>query len=115
MKNLFSKLFIVLVLFILSSNVVFADGAPDYNKNMYSVVVNNKEGAILYWDRWNDGVEVYKTIEYGTIFVCEGAVNREGNTYLVVGGGNMGPYILILSSDVEIYGEPVSPLDLRFN
>ena len=111
MKNLFSKLFIVLILFILSSSVVFADGAPSYNKNMYSVVVNNKDGATLYWDNWSDGLEIHKTVEYGTKFVVKYSYDIDGKTYLVV--GDSWEEILISSSDVEIYGEPVSPSDLR--
>ena len=108
MKNLFSKLFIVLVLFILSSNVVFADGAPDYNKNMYTVVVNNKDGAILY----RDGIaEIYKTVEYGTKLVVKYTFDIDGKTYLGVGGDL--EEAIISSADVEIYGEPVTPEDLR--
>ena len=111
MKNWFSKLFIVLVLFVLHSSLVFADGAPAYNKNMYSVVVNNKEGANLYLDRYSNGLEIYKTVEYGTKFVVKDSNTINGEIYLYVGEGESDIYIA--SSDVEIYGEPVSPSDLR--
>lgn len=111
MKNLVTKVFFVLVLFVLSSNVVFADGAPSYNENMYSVVVNNKEGATLYYAQYNGRLEVHKTVDYGTVLVANGSYDISGETYLDIGEGESG--IIIASADVEIYGEPVSPSDLR--
>ena len=50
MKQIFNKLLTMsfFIYIILLGNVVLADGAPDYNKNLYTVVVNNRDGGILY-------------------------------------------------------------------
>lgn len=95
---------------ILTSSVVFADGAPSYNKNMYTVVVSNPDGAKVY----SDGFVESKIVEYGTKYVVKHSFEQDGKTYLCVGDmWDTGLDACISSEDVEIYGEPVSPSDLR--
>lgn len=119
MKNLLKKLVVVSVFafVIICGSVVFADGAPDYNKNLYTVVVNNRDGAKVYYNDWNYKEEKYilqekGTLPYGTKSVVIDSFKQDNNTYLSI-SNSYDEYTVVLSSDVEIYGEPLSPLDLR--
>lgn len=122
MRKIFRGILIVVVFIctLLCSSIVFADGAPAYNRNMYAVVVNNRNGAELLYQDWSNEAQEFvitKTdmVPYGTKFVVVDTTQLSGETYLYVsedseifGGGN-----LIASSDVEIYGKLITPLDLR--
>lgn len=124
MKNLFSKIFIACTLMItlFCGGVVFADGAPSYNKNMYAVVVNNEKGAELLEQEWSNEEHKYvfpkaETVPYGTKFIVVETTELNGETYLFVNsdfGFDIEGRRLISSSDVELYGEAVAPSDLRF-
>ena len=118
MKKIFDKLFAIsfIICMILLGSVVFADGAPDYNKNMYTVVVSNHDGGTVYYHGWSEEEKTDTTykVPYGTILVVEYETQIDGITYLVVSANNISErYMYILPSDVEIYGEPVTPEDLR--
>ena len=56
---------------------------------------------------------------YGKIFIVTGTLEQSGETYVLVNNDEsdlrgVDDRKLINSADVEIYGEPVSPADLRF-
>ena len=122
MKKIFDKLFAIsfVICMILLESIVFADGAPDYNKNLYTVVVSNHNGGTLYYYGWSNeehALTNYKSeiVPYGTIFVVEEETKIDGITYLVVSidDYDVAERKYISSADVEIYGEPVTPADLR--
>ncbi len=114
MKQLLKKLVVVffVILTLFCGSTVLADGAPAYNKTLYTVVVNNPNGAKMHGMVWSDEENKYisaedKVLPYGHLFVVEGTFEEGGKTYLK----NNSYYVDSL--DVEIYGEPVSPADLR--
>lgn len=123
MKNFLKKLVVAffVTLTLLYGSTVFADGAPSYRKNLCTVVVNNPDGAKVY--NYESSMDVSGriliekgTLPYGSIFTVDTTFDESGMTYLGTRGngddGNV--YDVISSADVEIYGDPVSPSDLRF-
>ena len=123
MKQLLKKLVVVffVILTLFCGSTVFADGAPSYRKNLCTVVVNNPDGAKVY--NYESSMDVSGriliekgTLPYGSMFTVDTTFNEAGVTYLGTRGngddGNV--YDVISSADVEIYGDPVSPSDLRF-
>ena len=126
MKRFLKKLVVVffVTLTLLYGSTVFADGAPSYRKNLCTVVVNNPDGAKVYEYDYARSMDVSgriliekSTLPYGSMFTVDTTFNEAGVTYLGTRGngddGNV--YDVISSADVEIYGDPVSPSDLRFN
>lgn len=98
---------IVLVLCFMCGSVVLADGAPSYAPEIYTVVVSNPNGAKYY----NGTEEPEGIYAYGEILSVEEADWLEEEVLLVM---NNFDWNFISSTDVEIYGEPVTPQDLRF-
>ncbi len=112
MKQLLKKLVVVffVILTLFCGSTVLADAVPILN--YYTVVVNNPSGAKMHGMVLNNEENEYisadgNTLPYGYLFVVESTFEEDGKTYL-----RNGSYY-VDSSDVEIYGEPVSPTDLR--
>lgn len=103
---------IVFVLCFMCGSVALADGAPSYAPEMYTVVVSNPNGAKYYYghDYYVKG-EPAGTYTYGQILNVEDVDWMEEDVLEVIDGYD---WNLISTADVEIYGEPVTPQDLRF-
>lgn len=97
---------IVFVLCFMCGSVALADGASSYIPEMYTVVVSNPDGAKLY--DWKYEVNSSEMYPYGTIL----SVQKEENEGFLDIISSVWGYIS--TADVEIYGEPVTPQDLRF-
>ena len=115
MKRLLKQLVVVFLvtLSLIYGSTVFADGTPSYNENLYTVVVNNPNGAKMYDFDYPEGEEILVEegiLPYGSIFTVDYTSIEAGVTYLV---SDDIYYRRVSSADVEIYGEPVSPADLR--
>lgn len=94
---------IVFVLCFMCGSVALADGILPYDSEMYTVVVSNPNGAkCYYWDGELKGIYAYGEILSVTKSETDGILELALD------------YSQISSSDVEIYGEPVTPQDLRF-
>lgn len=111
---------IIAMIMSLGSSVVLADGAPSYNKNMYTVVVNNRDGAEVKYNEYDETIyeEVEKSVivPYGTKFIVQDIYEKDEGSVLKVNSIDYTPFIFwgkIDSADVEIYGEPVTPEELR--
>ncbi|MBR3888102.1 MAG: hypothetical protein IKJ32_03290 [Clostridia bacterium] len=111
---------IITVITALGGSVVLADGAPSYNKNMYTVVVNNRDGAEVKYNEYDETIygQVEKTtiVPYGTKFIVQDIYEKDEGSVLKVNSVDYTPFIFwgkIDSSDVEIYGESVTPEELR--
>lgn len=121
MKRLLRKLVMVffMILTLLYGSNVLADETLSYNKNLYTVVVNNPDGAKLYSIEWSnekqaDELVEKKVLSSGSLFTVDFTFEEDGKTYLATTLDSVaGIKEAILASDVEIYGEPVSPSDLR--
>lgn len=121
-KEKMKKILTVIIAMIMSlgSSVVLADGAPSYNKNMYTVVVNNRDGAEVKYNEYDETIyeEVEKSVivPYGTKFIVQDIYEKDEGSVLKVNSIDYTPFIFwgkIDSADVEIYGEPVTPEELR--
>ena len=115
MKRLLKQLVVVFLvtLSLIYGSTVFADGAPSYNENLYTVVVNNPNGAKMYDFDYLEGERVLVELgilPYGSIFTVDFTSIEAGVTYLVSDDID---FWMVSSADVEIYGDSVSPADLR--
>lgn len=121
MRLLLRKLIVVffMTVTLLYGNTVLADETLSYNKNLYTVVVNNPGGTKLYSIEWSNEMQKDELVEKeilpsGSLFTVDFTFEEDGKTYLAtILDSVAGIKEAILASDVEIYGEPVSPSDLR--
>lgn len=103
---------IIFVLCFMCGSVVLADVGFVHETEMYTVVVSNPNGAKYYYGYENyESGKFAGTYAYGEILSVEDVDWIKEDILSVINDYDGG---LISSADVEIYGDPVAPQDLRF-